>query len=227
MNTIHNYDDFVKELSHTGFSLGGENGEGIFTLCDYFGEEVAWHTEQPDTDPWEWRMRVLTERKDIAYGKYFFKKSGYITKEWFPYFFAARRGRRELYEEYEEGNISHYARRIYELMEEHKELPLHLLKQYGGFSREDKSRFDSAITELQSLFYISMCGRARKRSRTGEEYGWNSTVFCMTEDFFEDTVLEKAKQIPGQEAYDTIKEQVYRLNPEAKPARVKKFILGK
>lgn len=227
METIHNYDDFVKELLHTGFSLGGENGEGIFTLCDYFGEEVAWHTEQPDTDPWEWRMRVLTEQKDIAYGKYFFKKSGYITKEWFPYFFAARRGRRELYEEYEEGNVSHYARRIYELMEEYKELPLHLLKQYGGFGREDKSRFDSAVTELQANFYISMCGRDRKRSRTGEEYGWNSTVFCKTEDFFEEGVLEKAKQIPEQEAYDTIKEQVYRLNPVAKPARVKKFILGK
>ena len=30
----------------------------------------------PETDPWEWRIRVLDERDDIAYAKLFYKKSG-------------------------------------------------------------------------------------------------------------------------------------------------------
>lgn len=135
MIKINNFDDFVNDLYKAGMSLGGENGEGIFTLCDLFGDNIHWHTEDMETDPWEWRMRVLNERTDIAYGKFFFKKSGYITKEWYPYFYAVRRKNSELQEEYEDGNISHYAKRIYELMCEYKELPLHLIKQYGGFAK--------------------------------------------------------------------------------------------
>ncbi len=226
MNAIKHFDDFIQRLYETGMTMGGENGEGVFTLCDYFADNIKWHIEEPEVDPWEWRMRVLNECDDIAYGKFFFKKSGYITKEWYPYFYAVRRGHRILSEEYEEGNISQYAKRIYELVDEHKELPLHLIKQYGGFTKEDKSKFDSAITELQMKFYITMCGRARKQSQKGEEYGWSSTVFCKTEDFFEMEVIQAAEKIAPEEAYKKIEARIYELNPDAKSNKVKKFILG-
>ena len=36
-------------------------------------------------------MRVLDERNDIADTTLFFKKSGFITKEWYPYFLSAER----------------------------------------------------------------------------------------------------------------------------------------
>ena len=159
MREINHFNDFIKELRTVGFTIGGENGEGVFTLSDAFGESIAWHTEDPETDPWEWRIRVLDEYTDIAYGKLFFRKSGYITKEWYPYFLAVRRGKKELQEEYEEGNVTIMAKRIYDVLSEEKELPVHLLKQYGGFSGEDKSGFDKALTQLQMDFYISICGR--------------------------------------------------------------------
>lgn len=226
MKTIQKFSDFVEDLQEAGFSIGGENSEGIFALSEYFGDEIHWHWEDPETDPWEWRMRVLHERQDIAYGKYFFKKSGYITKEWFPYFYIVRRKNTEFYEEYHEGNLSAYTKRIYEIIEENKELPLHLIKQYGGFGREEKSKFDAAITELQMKFYITMCGRARKKSKKDEEYGWSSTVFCLVEDFFEKEVLKGIENMTYDEAYSKIEEQVYQLNPSANEKKVKKFIVG-
>lgn len=94
MREINHFNDFIQELRSVGFTIGGENGEGVFTLSDAFGESIAWHTEDPETDPWEWRIRVLDEYTDIAYGKLFFRKSGYITKEWYPYFLAVRRGKK-------------------------------------------------------------------------------------------------------------------------------------
>lgn len=224
MKEIHNFNDFLDNLYQAGMSMGGERDEGVFGLCSFFGEEICWHMENPDTDPWEWRMRVLHERKDIAYGKFFFKKSGYVTEEWYPYFYRIRRGNRELKEEYAEGNISRYAKRIYDLLLEYRELPLHLLKQYGGFVKEDKSKFDSAVTELQMNFYITMCGNARKKSKKGEEYGWSSTVFGLTEDFFEGDIVKKAAALSYEEAYAKLEEQIFALNPSANPAKVKKFI---
>ena len=94
MREINHFNDFIQELRSVGFTIGGENGEGVFTLSDAFGESIAWHTEDPETDPWEWRIRVLDEYTDIAYGKLFFRKSGYITKEWYPIFWRCGGGKK-------------------------------------------------------------------------------------------------------------------------------------
>ena len=226
MIKIHSFGDFLQDLREAGISMGGENDEGIFGLKEFYGSNICWHTEDMETDPWEWRMRVLNECQDIAYGKFFFQKSGYLTKDWYFLFYIVRRGNKTLQEEYEKGNVSQYAKRIYELILEHKELPLHLIKQYGGFSKEDKSKFDAGITWLQMNFYITMCGRARKQSQKGEEYGWSSTVFCLSEDFFEGKIEDYAKKTSFEEAYDKIRNQIDQLNPEAKEAKLRKFITG-
>ena len=74
MTRIRNFDDFCRELLSCGFSMGGGNAKGIFALIDYdwtnqdaLDTPVKWHCGDPKVDPWEWRMRVLEERRDIAY----------------------------------------------------------------------------------------------------------------------------------------------------------------
>lgn len=87
---LTNFNDFIKILLASGFSIGGGNDEGVYAIVDYDwltvppGSPIVWHTGDPETDPWERRVRVLDERSDIAYAKCFFKKSGYITREFYP-----------------------------------------------------------------------------------------------------------------------------------------------
>lgn len=233
MRQIRNYSEFVDALLEAGFSLGGGNSDGIFALIPWSWEElppydtpVRWHTGNAETDPWEWRMRVLDERKDIAYGKVFFKKSGFIAVDWAPFFLAARRGKADFDGAYADGTLSHAAKRIYSTVLEYGTLPLHAIKQIAGFSSEDKSRFDSALTELQMRMYLTMCGRQQKLSQKGEEYGWYSTVFCTTEQFWGEDVFAKAARIAKDEAIDTIRKQVLILNPQAEEKKIGKFILG-
>lgn len=190
---IKNYNDFVTTLLDAGFSMGGGSSDGIFAIVPWSWNEspayetpVRWHTGDPETDPWEWRIRVLEERNDIAYAKLFFKKSGYITREWYPYFLAVRRGGKSLIEEYEDGHVSYFAKTIYDIIAENEAIPLHAIKQIGGFSKENSSKFDRALVELQMKMYVTMCGRQQKVSKKGEEYGWSSTVFCTVERFFGD-----------------------------------------
>jgi len=204
---IQNFNDFVTSLLDAGFSMGGGNSEGVFAVVSWSWNEappydtpVRWHTGNPETDPWEWRIRVLEERDDIAYAKLFFKKSGYITKEWYPYFLAVRRGGRTFFDEYEDGKMSHFAKRIYDVIVEYETVPLHAIKQIGGFSKEDSSRFDSALIELQMKMYVTMCGKQQKISKKGEEYGWSSTVFCTAERFFGNDIFETAEKINEQAA---------------------------
>ena len=233
MVQIKEYQGFVEALLKSGFSMGGGNDEGVFSLIPWSWDEtppyetpVRWHTGEKETDPWEWRMRVLDERRDIAYGKVFFKKSGYITRAFAPYFLAARRGKEEFAGAYAEGTLSHAAKRIYNAVLEYGTLPLHAIKQIASFGAEEKSRFDSALTELQMRMFLTMCGRQQKLSQKGEEYGWYSTVFCTTEQFWGEEVFAEAASIKKDDAIKAISDQVYVLNPQAEEKKIRKFILG-
>ena len=230
---VQNYDDFVGELLKTGFSMGGGNDEGIYAVVPFSWNEdhpydtpVVWHAGNPDTDPWEWRMRVLDERSDIAYGKFFFKKSGYITEAWFPYFLAARRKGLSFEEAFLCGTISQFAKRIYDVIESAGNIPLHTLKELAHIDKDDKSKFESALTELQMKLFITMCGRQQKTSLTGNDYGWYSTVFCTIEKFWGDEVFEKASKLAPEEAVKAICTQIKSINPAADDKKVMKFIRG-
>jgi len=231
---LKNFNNFVKILLASGFSIGGGNDDGIFAVVNHDwqtvppGSPIIWHTGDPETDPWEWRVRVLNERGDIAYSKCFFKKSGYITQEFYPYFIALRRGGYGFEDEYADGLISQYAKRVYDVVRENDDLPLQEIKALGGFRRDDKSKFDSALTELQMHLYLTICGTRRKTNAKGEEYGWNSTMFCTTERFWEDTdVFSRAAKLNETDAYSAIRERVLKLNPTADEKKIRKFAYGK
>lgn len=230
---IRNYSEFCAELLKAGFSgaVGGKE-DGVFGLFRYgWGAEdessLYWHTGDPETDPWEWRIRVLDERDDIAYSKVFFRKAGYITKEWYPYFLATRRDGQNFNEAYSYGLFSQYAKRIYETLSENGPLPLHEIKLRGNFGKGDKSRFDKALTDLQMGLFITMCGRQQKLSKTGEEYGWASTMFCTVEEFWPLEVIDKASTISSEEAEIVIRSRINQLNPNADMKKIKKFIYGR
>jgi len=213
--------------------MGGGNDEGIYAVIPFSWNEetleetpIKWHTGNSDTDPWEWRMRVLDERDDIAYAKIFFKKSGYLTKEWAPYFIAARRNGMTFEDAFLSGTISQLAKKLYDIIAAHDRMPLHVLKVLAQIGKDDKTKFENALTELQMKLYITMCGREQKVSLSGNEYGWSSTVFCTTETFWGDDVFIRAGKITQDEAIQTIADQVKKIKPAADAKKITKFIKG-
>lgn len=167
---------------------------------------------------------MLEERDDIAYSKFFFRTSGYLTKEWYPYFYAVRRKGKSFEEAYESGTISQMAKRIYDIISG-GETAFHEIKQMGGFGREDNAKFERAVVELQMRMFITMCGRTQKTNKYGERYGWSSTVFTTVEDFW----TKRGFSLPNlgtEESYDRIKNQILMLNPEAEQKKIDKFIRG-
>jgi hypothetical protein len=230
---INNYQDFIFALLNAGFSgsIGGKD-ESVFGLFRYgWGAEdetgIEWHTGDQETDPWQWRIRVLNERDDIAYSKLFFRKAGYITKEWYPYFISARRSDKTFEDEYSDGVISHFAKRIYDAVLENGRLSVQDIKRIAGFSREDKSKFDGALTELQMKMYLTMCDIHYKVSQKGDEYGFSSTMFCTTESFWDKDIFEQAANIGMNEAVNKITEQILALNSSARKEKIIKFMKGK
>ncbi|MCL2854327.1 MAG: hypothetical protein FWE21_01755 [Defluviitaleaceae bacterium] len=224
---IQNFSDFVDVMMNAGFSMGGGQTDGIYCAIPHSWQEnpdgpIQWHTECPETDPWEWRMRVLDERDDIAYAKMFFKKSGYITKEWYPYFLAARRDGAAFEDAYEAGKVSHNAKRIYDAVSAAGMLAVPDIKRAACFGGDDKAAFDKALVELQMGLFLTMCGR--KHNPTNGN--WSATVFCTTEHFWGGDVFAQAAKTTKEEASEKIRAQIKHLNPDADDKKIKKFIFG-
>lgn len=227
--------DFCTALRESGFSMSGGGARGIYTVipCDWneptpAGCDIAWHTGEADTDPWEWRMRVLEELDDVSYAKCFFSAGGFIAKPWVAAFYAARRQGMDFDTAYERGLISQTAKRIYEVVCDMEQAPYHEIKARGGFIREENNRFERAIIELQMKMYLTICGRAQRISQQGIPYGWNSTVLCTVESFWAQRglLLDEIALPSLKQAYDQISAQVIRLNPDAQEKNIRKFIYG-
>ena len=224
---VNSFVEFCDKLLECGFSMGGGNAKGIYAIIPFDwktsipGCPIVWHTGNSETDPWEWRMRVLEERDDIAYGKVFFGSAGYITKEWYPYFLAVRRQGLVFEEWYHEGKAGLLEKKIYEAIEQNGHMALHDLKKECGITKESSGQFDRALTNLHKNLFITMCGRKQKVSSSGKPYGWNSTVFTTVEHFWGEDLTP---DISADEAYDKIKERILLLNPEAVEKDIKKFI---
>jgi len=231
MGEILCFDDFCRELKNSGFSMGGGKAKGVYAVVPFSWENtppdsvIRWHTGDPETDPWEWRMRVLEERSDIAYAKLFFGTSGYITADWYSDFLAVRREGMIFEEAYYSGKLTKMSARIYEVISENGATALHDIKRLGGFGKEDNSGFERALTELQMKMYITMCGRMQKKNKFGEGYGWSSTVFETVESFWEKRGIELTEKQP-QDAFEAIEARIWQLNPKADPKAVRKFIKG-
>ncbi|MDR0896435.1 MAG: hypothetical protein LBN04_01125 [Oscillospiraceae bacterium] len=225
-----NFAEFCAALSAAGFSMAGGHDQGVIDVIGHSWDDapadspLRWHTGDAETDPWQWRIRVLDERNDIAYGKLFFRKAGYITRAWYPHFLAVRRNGRDFEEGYQEGLYSRDARQIYAALAALGAMPAHLLRAEAGFGKGEGKRFEKALVDLQMGLFITASGQAYRQDHTGAPYGWPSMLYCTTEQFWGDEVFEEAEALEPEQAATAIAEQILRLTPKASPRKLRAFI---
>jgi hypothetical protein len=147
------YEDFASALDDIGFLPLSTNILG-FPSLSAMTEESQCHTGA-ETDPWQWKTRIVDERR-AASAKLFCGKPSFISREWYPVFLAARRGGRSFEETYENGTLSRESARIYALFQDRKRLAVHEIKQLAGFDKSNVSRYESAMTELQMSMFLTI-----------------------------------------------------------------------
>ena len=86
---LHTPEDLKKLILEIGFLPLFSNGVPGFSVEEHT-VSVSWWSEDPESDPWEWR-KIIAASGRIAYGKFFDKKAGFIAKDWIPAFANYRR----------------------------------------------------------------------------------------------------------------------------------------
>ena len=131
-----------------------------------------WWTARPG-DPWAWRQ-ILSPNPEIAYGKFFDKKAGFVSREWFPAFANYRRDGYDWEGLYEDGKMNSRCKRILEVLELNGDAEgLALLSCEIRRRAALEKGFEGALTELQMRSFLLMSGFRQRKNRRGEAYGWH------------------------------------------------------
>ena len=86
---IQSWDELIEWIDEIGFLPLFKNEVDGFSVEENTADLYWWSGDEAQ-DPWEWRCLMARSGK-VAYGKFFGKKAGFISKAWFPHFANWRR----------------------------------------------------------------------------------------------------------------------------------------
>lgn len=205
---LRNCDDLIRCVNEFGFLPLFQNTVPGFSVEErtvpYF-----WWTGDPVRDPWEWRIQA-TARAEVAYGKFFDNKAGFISLEWLPYFANWRRDGYDFDARYDDEKAGFRQKKIMDCFNEADELYSFDLKRKAGFGSGGEKNFEGTITGLQMQTYLAIKAFRCRRNKRGEEYGWHIAVYAMPESIFgADAVTSaysEAPEVSRQRIYTRMKD---------------------
>lgn len=187
---LHTYSEFLAFVDASGLmAFAGKFLEGLPKL-DQLTAPSQWHTGDPETDPWQWKDRAATEKR-LAFGCVLGGHKGFISLGLYPLFHTACRPAEPMEKRYYDGYVPKTAYDVYKLFQDGSVLDTSDIRRSMNVSKKDgASAVDTAITRLQSEFYITVCGNRRKVSFEGVEYGWPANTYCRVEDWAGDRLID-------------------------------------
>lgn len=165
---------------------------------------------------WKWKGPIVTEGICV-YGKFFDKKAGFISREWWPDFYNYRRSK---YPKPEEGTIEDT---ILTTLQENGSLITRELRAACGFDGPRmRSKFDGYITRLQMGCHIVTEDFVYPTDKHSREYGWGWSLLTTPEMLYG----QDACQCPytPEKSYCRLLNHFRKILPNATDKQIQKLI---
>ncbi len=210
---IRSADKLIDHINKVGFLPLFANTIPGFSVeeCTY---GPAWWSGNIENDPWEWR-EIISRSGKVAYGKFFGKKSGFISLDWFSVFANYRRNGYDFDARWDDGLASYRSKRIMDCFEKQDECISSLLKEEAGFGNGGEKNFDGIIAELQMQTYLVMKDFRQKTNKQGMEYGWSLAVYAMPETLWDYDLVTSCYKEEPEASKDRIVKHMQKLYPNA------------
>ena len=220
---VRTAEELVELIKEVGFLPLFSNEVKGFSVEEHV-PAGSWWTGDVNTDPWEWR-ETISRGKQVAYGKFFGKKAGYISKEWLPYFANYRRDGYDFDARYLDGLANRRQKLIMDfymgedangdIVWKKDEILSTDLKKLAGFGKGGEKNYPGIITDLQMMMYLVITDFRRRVNKRGEQYGMSVSVMFPPETVWGyDLVTSAYSETPG-ESYERIVSHLRELFPDA------------
>ena len=208
---LHTVQDAIKLINKVGFLPLFQNDVPGFSLEEHTAPEYWWCGD-PKVDPWEWR-ELIARSGEIAYGKFFDKKAGFIAKEWIPVFANFRRDGYDFDALWDDEKASRRQKKIMDCFETEDELYSNVLKQKAGFGKGGEKGFEGTLTDLQMKTYLCVKDFRQRKNKKGQAYGWPVAVYAKPEALWGyDFVTSRYSETP-EESKNAIDKRIKEMFP--------------
>ena len=229
---IRTWQELVNWINEIGFlPLFGNEVKG-FSAEEHTSPDFWWSGDRQE-DPWEWR-EIIASSDQVAYGKFFGNKAGFISLEWLPYFVNFRRNGYDFDSRYQDGLASRRERKIMDFFigEDEDGDPFYKedrilstdLKKMAGFGKGAEKNYPGIITGLQMQTYLVIADFKRRQNKRGEEYGMPVSIMLPPESIWGYDKVTAAYSEKPKESWNRIFEHVKDMYPEAEGADIIRLI---
>ena len=210
---IKSWQELAAWVDEVGFLPLFQNEAAGFSVEEHTAS-LSWWTGDERHDPWEWR-RLIARSGRVAYGKFFGKKAGFISKAWFPHFANWRRDGYDFDSLWDEELASLRQKRIMDQFESHRDLFSFELKQLAGFGKGGEKDFEGTMTDLQMRSYLLIRDFRQRTNKKGQPYGWHISVYTTPEALWGYDYIASAYSIDPAQSRQLIYQQVKKHFPQA------------
>jgi hypothetical protein len=232
---IRNMQDVERLAMTWGFLPFFACGVPGFSIEEHTPEEL-WFSDTQD-GPWEWKGQLIAQG-NVAYGKFFHNKAGFVSLEWLPDLINYRRS---LFAPKEDWDIEE----LYDTLLEHESLSTQEWKQLCGYLPRRKAQqlaavfnqfvedegqmvvpcsnnFEGKVTRLQMSLYVLIADFEYNYTKSGKRYGWGKARYTTPEAMYGDSLV--LPQCSPDDSFTRMFEHLHGLFPEASQREVAKLI---
>ena len=210
---VQTWEDLIDLINEVGFLPLFKNEVDGFSVEENTGD-LYWWTGDEEQDPWEWRCLMARSGK-VAYGKFFGKKAGFISRAWFPHFANWRRDGYDFDSRWDEELAPMRQKRIMDCFSIQEEWFSFALKQRAGFGKGGEKNFEGTVTDLQMGGYLLIRDFRQRRNKRGQLYGWPRSVYATPEALWGSDHIASAYSTDPARSRDLVFQQVQACFPAA------------
>jgi len=224
--------ELVSRINEVGFLPLFGNGITGFSVEEHVSSEYWWTGDRAQ-DPWEWR-EIIASGHEVAYGKFFDKKAGFISLEWLPYFANYRRDGYDFDSAWEDSRINRREKLVMDALTDtdssgdviwtDKQILTTDLKQLAGFGKGGEKNFPGITTGLMMKMYLVTADFHRRVNKKGDEYGMAVSVLLPPEALWGYDAVSAAYSEAPRESWERIVNRISELYPGADETEIIRLI---
>lgn len=208
--------EFIHQIGFLPLLNSGIPGFSAEELVDEDCRYVVFADGGWDWPLWRWKGTIVTEG-GCMYGKFFDKKAGFISKEWWPDFFNYRRSIHPV------PQTDSIEDTILITLREHDSLITRQLRNLCGFTGKGmRSKFDGYVTRLQMGCHIVTEDFVYPRDKHNHEYGWGWSLLTTPEQLYGRDACHCERS--PQESYTLLLEHFQAILPDASDRQIRRLI---